>query len=98
MLYSDSPGNWQVYLRSGIVFIQANYVTTGSGSWDSVTCPYTLPEAYRPASAVNAPAITANGYSTTGMLIVGNDGVIKMTNQGGAGSSSQRCATLSYPL
>ena len=98
LLYSDSPGNWRVYLRSGIVFIQANYVTTGSGSWDSVTCPYRLPEAYRPASAVSAPAITANGGSTTGMLIVGNDGVIEMTNQGGSGSSSQRCATLAYPL
>lgn len=97
-LYSDPTGNWQVDLRAGIVFVRANYVTTGSGSWDSVTCPYRLPEAYRPASAVNAPAITANGGSTTGMLIVGNDGVIKMTNQGSTGSSSQRCATLAFPL
>ena len=97
-LYSDPPGNWQVDLRAGIVFVRANYVTTGSGSWDSVTCPYRLPEAYRPASAVNAPAITANGGSTTGMLIVGPDGTIKMTNQGSTGSSSQRCATLAYPL
>ena len=96
MLYST--GNWQVDLRSGIVFVRANFVTTGSGSWDSVACPYKLPEAYRPASAVNAPAITANGGSTTGMLVVGKDGVIKMTNQGSTGSSSQRCATLAYPL
>lgn len=97
-LYSDPPGKWQVDLRAGIVFVRANYVTTGSGSWDSITCPYRLPEAYRPASAVNAPAITANGGSTTGMLIVGPDGTIKMANQGSTGSSSQRCATLAYPL
>lgn len=85
-------------MRAGIIFVRANYVATGSGSWDSVTCPYKLPEAYRPVSTVSAPAITANGGSTTGMLVVGNDGVIKMTNQGGTGSSSQRCATLAYPL
>lgn len=97
-LYSDPTGNWQVDLRAGIVFVRANYVTTGSGSWDSITCPYRLPEAYRPAGAVNTPAITANGGSTTGMLIVGPDGTIKMTNQGSTGSSSQRCATLAYPL
>ena len=98
VLYSDPPGNWRVDMRAGIVFVQANYVTTGSGSWDSITCPYRLPEQYRPASAVNAPAITTNGTSTTGMLIVDKDGVIKMTNQGGSGSSSQRCAMLAYPL
>nr|DAW35709.1 MAG TPA: protein of unknown function (DUF4174) [Caudoviricetes sp.] len=32
------------------------------------------------------------------MLVIGKDGTIKMTNQGGSGSTSQRCATLSYPL
>lgn len=88
VLYNSD--NWIVTLTGSAVLVIVHAVTTGSGSWDSVTCPYQLPEQYKPIYTSWAPLITANGGSTTGVVQVEMDGRIKVLNYGSSGSKNQR--------
>lgn len=90
--------NWKVYTNGRFVWICAQDVKTGSGSWDSVTCPYTVPAAYRPGQNIFVPVATVNGASWTGRLGCTTGGVITVANNGNAGSSDYRSSILMYPM
>lgn len=91
-------GGWAVLAANGAVYVIAQAVKTGGGSWDSIKCPYTLPVAYRPSRLVSVPVATANGGSTTGRLYVDTSGNIAVENIGSTGSSDQRFGALTYPV
>lgn len=94
-----SANNWRVCVKCGFVWVYAWEVKTGSGSWDSTTCPYVLPEEYRPSIAgIVAPAATNNGASTTGSLEVNSNGEIIVSNRGSSGSEDNRYGVLCYPI
>lgn len=83
---------------SGFICIYALDVTTGNGSWDRSTCPYTLPEEYCPSISTTAPVVTGNGGSWTGYISVSTDGKIILGNYGNGGSSDKRRGFLMYPI
>lgn len=91
-------GGWYVAYKSGIVFVQAKNVHTGSGSWDMTYCPYVLTEQYRPRVDIYVPAITENGASWTGAMNINPNGKIRMQNTGNAGSADNRSAAVSWPI
>jgi hypothetical protein len=98
-LYYDYDAGWVVYASDYLVWVYAYGVSTGSGSWDSTTCPYVLPEMYRPSlSHITTPVVTANGGSWTGSLAVHSDGTITVSNRGNAGSTDARYGVLFYPV
>lgn len=98
-LYYDYDAGWVVYASDCLVWVYAWGVATGSGSWDSTTCPYVLPEKYRPSlSHITAPVITDNGGSWTGSLVVKSDGTITVSNRGSSGSTDARYGVLFYPV
>lgn len=88
-------GGWYICTNDVIVSITAR-VKTDSGSWASLTCPYTLPESLRPKITFQAPVATANGKSVTGVMFANTDGTITVANQGGNGSDGLRMGSLSY--
>lgn len=83
---------------SGFICIYALNVTTGNGSWDTSTCPYTLPEEYCPSISTTAPVVTGNGGSWTGYISVSTNGKIVLGNYGNGGSSDKRRGFLMYPI
>ena len=93
MLYNSD--GWTVISAGPIVAVSVR-VHTGSGSWDSVKCPYTLPEGLRPEVTINAPVSTENGASVTGAVSANTDGTITVTNLGGSGSDGLRRGALCY--
>lgn len=93
MLYNS--GGWTVMNAGPIVAVSVR-VHTGSGSWDSVKCPYVIPDELRPTATINAPVATANGASVTGALFANTDGTITVANQGGSGSDGLRIGALCY--
>lgn len=98
-LYYDYDAGWVVYASDYLVWVYAWGVATGSGSWDSTTCPYVLPEKYRPSlSHITAPVVTTNGSSWTGYLVVNSQGQIMVSNRGNAGSTDARYGVLIYPV
>ena len=70
---------------------------TGSGSWDSVTCPYKLAEQYRPEVEMTAACTVWNGQ-TARILIAGTDGTLKCANMGSSGSNQTCAGTLIIPF
>lgn len=93
VLYNSN--GWYVCTNGVVVSIVAR-VKTGSGSWDSVNCPYVLPQEFRPKSTINAPVATQNGGSITGVMFVNTDGTIAVGNQGGSGSDGLRMGSVCY--
>lgn len=93
VLYNSN--GWYVCTNGVVVSIVAR-VETGSGSWDSVSCPYVLPQEFRPKSVINAPVATQNGGSITGVMFVNTDGTISVGNQGGSGSDGWRMGSVCY--
>lgn len=93
-----SSGGWTVYASDWMVFISAVQIATGSGTWDTVQCPYVLPAKYRPSYTVYAAALTAVGESNTGYISVENDGKVYIGNMGGSVSSESRDASICYPV
>lgn len=91
-------GGWYVFYKAGVAFAQANGITTGPGSWDVFTCPYTIPAQYRPRVEVCVSAITTNGTSCTGLMCIGTDGSISVKNMGNNGSVNGRYAAASWPV
>lgn len=95
VLYNSDP--WYVYENAGYIYVVARGVKTGSGSWDSTACPYTIPSGKRPIIEVLAPVMTSNGVSTTGCIGVATDGEIYVRNNGSAGSTDNRYGVLMWP-
>lgn len=96
VLYNE--GGWYVAYKTGAVYVQANGITTSSDSWATITCPYTIPPQYRPRVRVNVAAITSNGGSWTGIMLIDEDGKILVKNMGANGSTDARYAAASWPV
>lgn len=78
--------------------VQVSGVQIDSGSWSSVDFPTKVKPSCRPAVEVSAALCVENGLSTTGLVIVGVDGTIKITNRGGSGSTGSRRGSVSWPI
>lgn len=98
-LYYDYDAGWVVYTNNVVVWVYSWGTATSSSSWATTTCPYVLPEAYRPHFGhVSAPVTTANGSAWTGALDVQTDGHIVVRNLGNAGSTDMRYGFVCYPV
>lgn len=78
--------------------VQVSGIQIDNGSWSSVVFPTKVKPACRPAVEVSAALCVENGTSTTGLVIVGTDGTISITNRGGSGSTSARRGSVSWPI
>lgn len=78
--------------------VQVSGIQIDDGSWSSVTVPTKVKPACRPAVAVSAALCVENGGSTTGLVIVGTDGTISITNRGSTGSTGSRRGSVSWPI
>lgn len=78
--------------------VQVSGIQIDSGSWSSVAFPTKVKPACRPAVEVSAALCVENGASTTGLVMVGVDGTITVTNRGGAGSTGSRRGSVSWPI
>lgn len=98
-----STTNW---LNGSITFlcgadsctVQVSGIQIDSGSWSEVAFPTKVKPACRPAVDVSAALCTENGASTTGLVIVGTDGTVSITNRGGSGSTGSRRGSVSWPI
>lgn len=78
--------------------VQVSGIQIDDGSWSSVAFPTKVKPACRPAVEVSAALCVENGVSTTGLVIVGADGTITITNRGGSGSTGSRRGSVSWPI
>lgn len=91
-------GGWTITERAGIVFVSAWGIKTDTGAWSSTKCPYVIPADKRPIVHVAAAAVTQNSGSTTGVLIVEQNGEVSVRNYGGSSTTNSRYASLSYAV
>ena len=71
-------------------------VISGGVSWDSTTCPYTIPTALRPPENISTGGMSSNGLACTA-LFVDASGKVSINNAGGAGrANAARYASLTY--
>lgn len=78
--------------------VQVSGIQIDNGSWAEVAFPTKVKPECRPAVDVSAALCVENGASSTGLVIVGADGTIKVTNRGGAGSTGSRRGSVSWPI
>lgn len=78
--------------------VQVSGVQLDNGSWSSVAFPTKVKPACRPAVEVSAALCVENGASTTGLVMVGVDGTVSVTNRGGSGSTGARRGSVSWPI
>ena len=78
--------------------VQVSGIQIDNGSWAEVAFPTKVKPACRPAVDVSAALCVENGASSTGLVMVGTDGTIKVTNRGGAGSTGSRRGSVSWPI
>ena len=71
-------------------------VKFGGGSWDSLNCPYTVPDDLRPKKEAGVPMVVSNGGSHTGLLVVNPSGLIRAANLGSSGSNDDRVGYLTW--
>lgn len=98
-----STTNW---LNGAITFlygadsctVQVSGIQIDGGSWSSVAFPTKVKPAYRPAVEVSAALCVENGVSTTGLVTVGTDGTVMVTNRGSSGSTGSRRGSVSWPI
>lgn len=90
--------NWDLSINYllRIVRVECNGAKTGSGSWDTITAPFKIPDKCVPNRQVETPVVVQNGGSTTKMLSVRADGTVLLSNQGGAGSANACLGGLTY--
>lgn len=92
--------NGSITILSGAdsCMVQVSGIQIDSGSWAEVPFPSKVKQACRPAVDVSAALCVENGASVTGLLMVGTDGTIKVTNRGGAGSVGSRRGSVTWPI
>lgn len=78
--------------------VQVSGIQIDAGSWSSVAFPTKVKPECRPAVEVSAALCTENGGSTTGLVIVGTDGTVSITNRGSSGSTGSRRGSVSWPI
>ena len=90
-----NANGWKVTRCGSIMAVNAS-VKFGGGSWDSLNCPYTVPDDLRPKKEVGVPMLVSNGGSHTGLLVVNPSGLIRAANMGGSGSNDNRVGYLTW--
>lgn len=78
--------------------VQVSGIQIDNGSWAEVAFPTPVKPECRPAVDVSAALCVENGGSTTGLVMVGTDGTVKVTNRGGSGSTGSRRGSVSWPI
>lgn len=78
--------------------VQVSGIQIDNGSWAEAVFPTKVKPECRPAVEVSAALCVENGASVTGLVMVGTDGTIKVTNRGGAGSTGSRRGSVSWPI
>ncbi|WP_347014606.1 hypothetical protein [Bifidobacterium catenulatum] len=90
-----NANGWKVTRCGSIMAVNAS-VKFGGGSWDSLNCPYTVPDDLRPKKEVGVPMLVSNGGSHTGLLVVNPSGLIRAANMGSSGSNDNRVGYLTW--
>lgn len=90
-----NANGWRVTRCGSIMAVNAS-VKFGGGSWDSLNCPYTVPDDLRPKKEVGVPMLVSNGGSHTGLLVVNPSGLIRAANMGSSGSNDNRVGYLTW--
>lgn len=106
-LYNKRTALWDsvtLYNASGFTVIRCGHMMTiryegaiSNASYVTVTCPYTLPDGYRPRVEMVTAMCVRDGQ-TSRMLVVNPNGSIRVQNMGAAGSASTCFGCLTYPL
>lgn len=78
--------------------VQVSGIQIGADSWAEVPFTDKVKQSCRPMVDVSSALCIENGASSTGLLMVGTDGTIKVTNRGGAGSTGSRRGSVSWPI
>lgn len=78
--------------------VQVSGIQIDNGSWAEVSFPTKVKQECRPTVDISAALCVENGASSTGLLMVGTDGTIKVTNRGGSGSGGSRRGSVSWPI
>ncbi|UWG68852.1 MAG: hypothetical protein [Bacteriophage sp.] len=78
--------------------VQVSGIQIDSGSWAEVSFSDKVKQGCRPVVDVSAALCVENGDSSTGLLMVGTDGTVKVTNRGGSGSLGSRRGSVSWPI
>ena len=78
--------------------VQVSGIQIEANSWAEVSFPDKVKQECRPVVDVSAALCVENGGSSTGLLMVGTDGTIKVTNRGGSGSTGSRRGSVSWPI
>lgn len=78
--------------------VQVSGIQIDNGSWAEVAFPTKVKPECCPAVDVSAALCTENGASSTGLVMVGADGTIKVTNRGSTGSTGSRRGSVSWPI
>lgn len=78
--------------------VQVSGIQIDDGSWSEVSFPTQVRQACCPVVDVSAALCVENGGSSTGLLMVGTDGTVKITNRGGSGSTGSRRGSVSWPI
>lgn len=78
--------------------VQVSGIQIDNGSWSEAAFPTRVKPACRPAVDVSAALCVENGASVTGLVTVGTDGIIKVTNRGSSGSTGSRRGSVSWPI
>lgn len=78
--------------------VQVSGIQIDAGSWAEVPFTEKVKQAWRPVVDVSAALCVENGASSTGLLMVGTDGTVKVTNRGGTGSTGSRRGSVSWPI
>lgn len=78
--------------------VQVSGIQIDNASWSEVTFPTKVKSECRPAVDVSGALCVENGASVTGLVTVGADGTIKVTNRGGSGSTGARRGNVSWPI
>ena len=88
---------WHIWHMGKLVMVNASGVNiAGGGSWDSTTCPYTIPSELRPPESISTSGMSRDGALST-LLYVDATGVVTVANAGGAVRANvSRYASLTY--
>lgn len=91
-------GSLTLLYGADFCMVQVSGIQIDAGSWAEVSFPNKVKQACRPVVDVSAALCVENGASSTGLLMVGADGTIKVTNRGGSGSTGSRRGSVSWPI
>lgn len=91
-------GSLTILYGADSCMVQVSGIQIDTGSWAEVPFTDKVKQACCPAVDVSAALCVENGASSTGLLMVGTDGTIKVTNRGGSGSAGSRRGSVSWPI